>query len=241
MLLIFQVSPEFDASAVAAAPVRRGRRKCQTASTFLGSCSQLSRKNSVCKFPSLSFHTEQSHQPARTRKKKAAECAAVPDERNLQRESCTNQRTGSRAQHSDTPKRQLSSFRKKKSKTVSDGTLSRSKSLAQPDRSCVPPNAAPTPASNEFSTSEVSIVGPPPDVDTPKAIQEGSSCPSPPSVHMLLAEPCTPPCNQPPDILVPDTPERNYGVKVTWRRRKGLMLVLKEKGYLSESDAQIHS
>ncbi|XP_047431489.1 RAD9, HUS1, RAD1-interacting nuclear orphan protein 1 [Mugil cephalus] len=242
------VKPEFDTTAAAAAPVRRGRRKCQTATSFLGSCSQLSRKNSVCRFPSLSFHggsRDQSHQPKRSRKKKAAECTAVSDERNPQRESCKNQRTDSTAQYSDTPKRQLSSFRKRKSKTFSDSSSSHSKSLDQPlkqrDGRHVPPNGASTPASNEFSTPDVSSVGPPPDVDTPEVIQEGSSRPSSPLVHMLLAQPCTPPCNQPPDILAPDTPERDYGVKVTWRRRKGLMLLLKEKGYLSESDALIHS
>ncbi|KAG7225639.1 hypothetical protein INR49_005046 [Caranx melampygus] len=51
------VSPQFDISAAAAPPVRRGRRKCQSATSILDGCSQLSRKNSVCKFPSLVFQT----------------------------------------------------------------------------------------------------------------------------------------------------------------------------------------
>ncbi|TKS90541.1 Tubby-related protein 3 [Collichthys lucidus] len=52
------VSPQFDsASAAAAPPVRRGRRKCLSATSILDSCSQLSRKNTVCKFPSLKFQT----------------------------------------------------------------------------------------------------------------------------------------------------------------------------------------
>uniref|UniRef100_A0A3B4GLG6 RAD9-HUS1-RAD1 interacting nuclear orphan 1 n=1 Tax=Pundamilia nyererei TaxID=303518 RepID=A0A3B4GLG6_9CICH len=150
------VRPQFDISVATAPPVRRGRRKCQSATSILDSCSQLSRKNSG----------------------------------------------------------QFASVRKK---TVCASTL----------------------PCEEFSTTEVSSVCPPPDVDTPKAMEERNISPSTPCGHLLLAQPCTPPCNESPDILVADTPERDYGMKVTWRRRKNLMVLLKQRGHLSEADKWI--
>ncbi|XP_044199329.1 RAD9, HUS1, RAD1-interacting nuclear orphan protein 1 [Thunnus albacares] len=244
------VSPQFDSSLAAAPPVRRGRRKCHSATSILDSCSQLSRKNSVCKFPSLTFETrsrDQPHQPRHTRRKKATESAVVPDAGNQPPRSCQNTSAVSSAQCLDTPKRQLATIRKGNVETYSSGVASSSRCLdesppIQVTGKCrIPADRASTPASKEFSTTDVSSVCSPPDVDTPKAVQEESSCPSSPSVHSLLAQPCTPPCNQPPDILVADTPERDYGVKVTWRRRRGLMLLLKERGHLSDSDALIPS
>uniref|UniRef100_A0A3B4V546 RAD9-HUS1-RAD1 interacting nuclear orphan 1 n=1 Tax=Seriola dumerili TaxID=41447 RepID=A0A3B4V546_SERDU len=207
------VSPQFDSSVVAAPPLRRGRRKCQSATSILDGCSQLSRKN-----------------------------------RNQPRGSCQIKKTVSSAQYLDTPKRQSTSIRRRSVERFSDGATSSSRCLDQPKtcslqgkRCRLPADSASTPASSEFRPSEFSSVGPPPDVDTPKVIQEGSSCVPSPIMHLLLAEPCTPPCNQPPDILVADTPERDYGLKVTWRRRMGLMLLLKDRGHLSDSDVLIQS
>ncbi|XP_070710195.1 RAD9, HUS1, RAD1-interacting nuclear orphan protein 1 [Pempheris klunzingeri] len=241
------VSPQFDSSLAAAPPARRGRRKCQSATSILDSCSQLSRKKSVCKFPSLSFQTrsrDQSHQPKSTRAKKATESTVVSAAGNQSWGSRQIKRTVSSAQHSDTPQRQLTSIRKRNVERLSDGAASSSRCLDKPEtapvhvreRCRIPEDDASTPVSNALSS-----VGPPPDVDTPKVIEEGSSCPPPTSLHLLRLRPCTPPPNQPSDILAADTPERDYGVKVTWRRRRGLMLLLKERGHLSESDALIHS
>lgn len=247
--LILQVSPQFDSSLTAAPPVRRGRRKCQSATSIIDSCSQLSRKNSVCKFPSLSFHRrprDQSHHPKRICTKKATESAVVSDKGNQTRGSCEIKRTVSNAQFLDTPKRQLASIRKRDVERFCDGSASSSSCLDQPEtppirvteRCRISAEGVSTPAS-----TEVSSVDPPSDVDTPKAVQDTNSCPSFSSVglHSLLAQPCTPPHNQPPVILVADTPERDYGLKVTWRRRMGLMLLLKDRGHLSDSDVLIHS
>ncbi|XP_051248376.1 RAD9, HUS1, RAD1-interacting nuclear orphan protein 1 [Dicentrarchus labrax] len=246
------VSPQFDGSLAAAPPVRRGRRKCHSSTSILDSCSQLSRKNSVCKFPSLTFQTrsrDQANQPKSTRAKKDTERTVVSDAGNQPRGSCRIKRTVSSAQFSDTPKRQTTSIRKRNVERFSAAAASSSRHLDQlqtpsiqvTERCGIPADGSSTPASNEFITSEVSGVGPPPDVDTPEVIQEGRSCPSSASVHLLVPQSCTPPCNQPPDILVSDTPERDYGVKVTWRRRRGLMLLMKERGHLSDSDVFTHS
>ncbi|KAM6895289.1 RAD9, HUS1, RAD1-interacting nuclear orphan protein 1 [Xenentodon cancila] len=246
------VNPQFDFSVAAAAPVRRGRRKCQSTTRILDSCSQLSRKNSVCKFPSLSFHTgsrDQPRNPKGTRTKEVAERAVVSEVKNHPQGSCQRRVTASSVHCSETPKRQLDTIRKRNTGTFSDRASSHCMSLDQPgiqstegtERCRIPADGISTPASTEFSTSEVSSAGPPPDVDTPKIRQEGSDCSSSLCGHSLLGQQCTLPCNQQPDILVADTPERDYGVKVTWRRRKGLMLMLKEKGHLSESDVIIHN
>ncbi|XP_034719141.1 RAD9, HUS1, RAD1-interacting nuclear orphan protein 1 [Etheostoma cragini] len=246
------VRPQFDRSVAAALPGRRGRRKCHSATSILDSCSQLSRKKSVCKFPALSFQTrsrDQSHQPKNTSTKKSTESTVVCDVGNEPQGSHQIKRTVSGAQYSNTPKRQPASIRKRNVERVSDGAASSSRCLDRTktpssyvtEKCRIPGDGVSTPACNEYSTTEVNSVNMPPDVDTPKVIQEGKSCPTSTSLHLLQAQPCTPPCNHPPDILVADTPERDYGVKVTWRRRKGLMLMLKQRGYLSDSDALIHS
>lgn len=231
--------------------MRRGRRRCQSATTILHSCSQLSRKSSVCKFPSLTFKTrsrDQTCQPRSKHKKKATESTVGSDTGNQAQEVCQT-RTISCAQCSDTPKRQTTSIRTRKVKRHSDGASSFTRSVNQPEtptaqveeRCRFLANGASTPASNELSNTEVSSIGPPPDVDTPKVIQEESSDPSPAGLHLLMPQSCTLLCSQPPEILVTDTPERDYGLKVTWRRRKSQMLLLKERGHLSESDVLIRS
>lgn len=236
--LIFQVRPQFDISVATAPPVRRGRRKCQSATSILDSCSQLSRKNSVCKFPQLLFKTgskDQTQQPKGISNKKAIESTDVG------RKPAEKRRTVSAAQCSNLPKGSLPH--------AADDTSSHQRCLAEPDRPSVqvsercriPAVCASTLPCEEFSTTEVSSVSPPPDVDTPKAMEERNISPSTPCGHLLLAQPCTPPCNGSPDILVADTPERDYGMKVTWRRRKNLMVLLKQRGHLSEADALIQS
>uniref|UniRef100_A0A8C7VL64 Uncharacterized protein n=1 Tax=Oncorhynchus mykiss TaxID=8022 RepID=A0A8C7VL64_ONCMY len=61
------------------------------------------------------------------------------------------------------------------------------------------------------------------------------SCPPDFFLRLLLpaSQPMTPPHTVTSEILATDTPERDYGVKVTWRRRKGLMRLLRDRGYLS--------
>lgn len=232
--------------------MRRGRRKCPSATSILDSCSQLSRKNSVCKFPSLTFQTrsrDQPHQQKSKRTKRATERTVVSHAGNQPQGSCQIKGVLSGAQNTDTPKRQTTSIRKRNLERFSDSAASSSRRSDQPEtpsvqvkeRCRIPADCASTPASNEFSTTEDGSVDPPPDVDTPKVIQEGSSRLSPTSLHLLQPRSCTPPCNQPPDILVADTPERDYGLKVTWRRRRGLMLFLKERGHLSDLNVLIHS
>lgn len=71
-------------------------------------------------------------------------------------------------------------------------------------------------------SSSVKQVGLPPD-------QKENSLPSC-SLHTS-----TPESPEPGPVLVKDTPEEKYGVKVTWRRRQHLLTYLRERGKLSKS------
>nr|XP_057934441.1 RAD9, HUS1, RAD1-interacting nuclear orphan protein 1 [Doryrhamphus excisus] len=174
------VSPQFDTS-VAAKPSRR-KRKCHSVTSILDTCSQLSRKSSVCKFLPLAFQSG----PQGQHNAKQANAAVSGG-------------------HQETPKRVV-----RRRKNVKDASA----------------------VGASISSSSICT---PPDVDTPKVTREDGSS----SAHWILAQPCTPPHHQMPDVLVPDTPERHYGLKVTWRRRTNLMLMLKERGLLSECDMLI--
>uniref|UniRef100_A0A1A8QTZ3 RAD9-HUS1-RAD1 interacting nuclear orphan 1 n=1 Tax=Nothobranchius rachovii TaxID=451742 RepID=A0A1A8QTZ3_9TELE len=241
------VNPQFDCSA--APPVRRGRRRCQSATSILDKCSQLPRKTRVCKFPSLSFQSgtrDKFQKPKSTATKKGAETIVLSKVRNQPQGSCERER--GRYSESETLKKQFGSLRKRNADPVSEGAASHKECSDQPgtqsaevtNRCRIPAEGVSTPSSAELNATEVSNVNPPPEADTPKPKQRGGS-PSCSSVLFLLAQPCTPPCNKPPAVLVEDTPEEDYGVKATWRRRKALMMMLKEKGYLSESDSRTHN
>lgn len=227
--------------------MRRGKRKCQSATSVIDSCSKLSRKNSVCKFPSLSFHRktrDQTQQPKLISTKKATESAVVSDKAIQTPGLCDFQGTVSNAHFLDTPRRQPASIRKRNVERFPGGAASSSRGPDQPEtppvqlakRCRISTESVSTPAPTEISAD------PPPDVDTPEAVPDRTRSPTLPieGLQILLVRPCTP-HNLPPDSLVPDTPERDYGLKVTWRRRRGLMLLLKEKGHLSNSDVVIHS
>ncbi|XP_019749250.1 RAD9, HUS1, RAD1-interacting nuclear orphan protein 1 [Hippocampus comes] len=108
-------------------------------------------------------------------------------------------------------------------------------------------DGAPCFSSSNLPIEEGTSICVPPNVDTPKVQLQGacassstsfsSSC----SALWLLAQPFTPPRCQPPDMLVPDTPERDYNLKVTWRRRTWLMGMLEERKQLAECNKLITS
>ncbi|NXC70805.1 RHNO1 protein, partial [Anhinga anhinga] len=80
----------------------------------------------------------------------------------------------------------------------------------------------------------------PPDVETPQmpAARSWRCSSTPPRASSHAWHPGgelaagTDPCGtgEPPAVLVTDTPEREYGVRVTWRRRPCLMRHLQERG-----------
>lgn len=241
---VSQVSPQFDAAAIAALPVKRGRRgQTGAAASIIGSYSQVSvKKSSVCKFPTLTFASRNQAQPKRTLKRKAPECAGGSDT-GKEPLGLRPEKTSS-VNDLETPSRKVHSARKRHVARHSDGEASSSRSLDQPGPPATqvtkgPAGSAVTPPPSEWSNSNIACFGPPPDVDTPNVLQESSSDPVHTFFQVFLPEPVTPPGCQQPDILIKDTPERDYGLKVTWRRRTRLMLSLKESGRLSDSDVSV--
>ncbi|KAM5262985.1 RAD9, HUS1, RAD1-interacting nuclear orphan protein 1 [Ctenodactylus gundi] len=85
----------------------------------------------------------------------------------------------------------------------------------------------------------------PPDIQTPGAspVREGPAAPehkdnSLPSFVFHTGAPSSP---EPGPVLVKDTPEEKYGLKVTWRRRRHLFVYLRERGRLSRSQFLVQS
>lgn len=207
IVFIFQVSPQFQTSDSAAAPARRGRRRCQSSTSVLHS------RTSVCKYPSLTFKSRLKNQPHPTQ---------------------STRKTA--AQNSDAAKRRV---KRGDAVRCPDGAASSSRCLLQPEAPSDPvEHRGRTPATP--ASAQPGRLGPPPTVETPDAIKEPSERPSPGPLHRFLHRSCSP-SNQPSDLLVADTPERDYGLKVTWRRRKDLMAMMKERGHLCDADVLIHS
>lgn len=77
------------------------------------------------------------------------------------------------------------------------------------------------------------------DIQTPES-SSGKEGPIPPdqrenSLSNYSLHTSTPESPDPGPVLVKDTPEEKYGVKVTWRRRRNLFTYLQERGKLSNS------
>ncbi|XP_076009852.1 RAD9, HUS1, RAD1-interacting nuclear orphan protein 1 [Genypterus blacodes] len=235
------VSPQFDPLVEAASPVKRGRRRClDPATSIVDRSSRHSKKTSVCKFPSLSFETKSRecfHPPRQTRRKAATEVSASRPRGSRQIKSTASHPSGRIA---SVGKRNVKQVEVSADAASSSRCLDphEASSIVVTEKRKIPESAASTPPATKFRTPDVSFACTPPDVDTPNALHEGNSCTSSPFLYLLM--PGSPP-STPPDILVADTPERDYGVKVTWRRRRSLMLLLKERGNLSDSEVLIHS
>uniref|UniRef100_A0A3P9KLW4 Si:ch73-352p4.5 n=1 Tax=Oryzias latipes TaxID=8090 RepID=A0A3P9KLW4_ORYLA len=212
------VQPQFDISATP--PFRRGRRNCQSVTRILDTCNELSRKHKVCKYPSLLFlraERDKSHNPSGQRTKKGAEVTSMPEDQ--PQGSCQSKRTV------------LTAHKRRRNPQKSlNRAASHSEYLHQPENQLIEVTEESRTPPGGCSSPRLGNVDPPPEVDTPTMKQ--NSCPMSPPVCSLLADPSSPQCHLHPDVLVSDTPERDYGVKVTWRRRKGLMIILKERGLL---------
>ncbi|XP_069619109.1 RAD9, HUS1, RAD1-interacting nuclear orphan protein 1 [Ranitomeya imitator] len=80
----------------------------------------------------------------------------------------------------------------------------------------------------------------PPDIRTPETSPNRNSLLSTcaaetPLIRRRAGAPDTPPAAGPGQILAEDTPEHEYGLRLTWRRRQGLMTFLKSRGRLKSS------
>lgn len=86
-------------------------------------------------------------------------------------------------------------------------------------------------------TPETNTVCTPPHIETPEMVHSDSSF----FLHLVYYpnQSNTPTMNQTSALLVKDTPERDYGLKVTWRKRKNVMKLLTERGQLLVNEAMI--
>ncbi|KAM9311463.1 RAD9, HUS1, RAD1-interacting nuclear orphan protein 1 [Gastrophryne carolinensis] len=103
------------------------------------------------------------------------------------------------------------------------------------------PESPPPPPQERSSDSAVL----PPDIQTPDVSPDHSRSPvpvtadAPTPVSRRRGDPNTPLGNGPGQVLAEDTPEHEYGVRVTWRRRQALMKYLKSRGRLKSSQVLV--
>ncbi|XP_010890916.2 RAD9, HUS1, RAD1-interacting nuclear orphan protein 1 [Esox lucius] len=239
------VTPQFEQLPPSVPRGRRGRKTCISASNILDRSSQLLRKSSVCKFPSLSFERRSSAQPLRRKRadvKNAFEFAVRgPQSVQVHEIGSLSNQLDTKTPKLRTSLRERTTDRRRLSEVTPEGEASTSGrcveflttpgNVARPTKSpAICTAVTPVSATN---TPDKDNVFSPPDVETPELHHNGSSS----SFLRFLLPPSQPP--SPPHclILAADTPERDYGVKVTWRRRKGLMRLLRDRGNLSNAEA----
>ncbi|XP_059040491.1 RAD9, HUS1, RAD1-interacting nuclear orphan protein 1 isoform X1 [Mustela lutreola] len=79
----------------------------------------------------------------------------------------------------------------------------------------------------------------PPDIQTPESsfVKEGPVSPNQRECSLLSGSfhTSTPKSPEAGPVLVKDTPEEKYGIKVTWRRRRHLFTYLRERGKLNKN------
>lgn len=241
------MSPQFDQSKHPEVGQKRRRgwhSQSQSVSSarFNSKCWNI-RKTSTCKYPSLSFDNGIADGLHVKRKGLRRETEA-----DVHQASQTFGPEPSNAQaevNLATPRRTHSLWRKCKRSTI---TLNRThEGSAENQRVCSPSvsdkgrrmtfNTGPYESSVGFSSPNVVSDLIAPDIDTPEMPQKTMPSSKCSLSHLFL--PSTPPhCNN-SEILVQDTPERDYGLKVTWRKRKELMRLLIKRGQLTNQQVGV--
>ncbi|XP_028661397.1 RAD9, HUS1, RAD1-interacting nuclear orphan protein 1 [Erpetoichthys calabaricus] len=232
------VKSQFESGEQLQFPPRRQKQYHTESTSSYGTSFSISRisktkKSSVCKFPALSFN-EASEVPQRQkcapragkpilRNKGLLTCKVTEDESlpPLSRNTSVFQKAGQGA-------KKLATNEAKEYTTNNDGQL------REPENST---------RFGDLSTNDAST---PPTVYTPVA----NLCSSVGEHHKhspvmdlrflnyIAQTPCAVDHN---DILVQDTPEKEYGLKVTWRRRKTVMKYLKDRGKLTRSEILVNA
>ncbi|XP_072309895.1 RAD9, HUS1, RAD1-interacting nuclear orphan protein 1 [Eucyclogobius newberryi] len=229
------VTPQFDVS-LPAIPTKR-RRRCLSSTSVRGNFTQQSRKGSVCssRFPTLLFETKSRELHCEKERKKASDyCTSSASNNSCHQGFCQNSNTMCK-RVKDKKDLYQNNVIKAHSGRVTD--LCQVQSVIPSEASCISPEDPSSHSSKHCTNADIAPALPKP--TSLKITEENSTCSR--AVNLLCSSPaCTPSSSRTLDILVPDTPESDYGVKVTWRRRKREMLLLKEKGYLSDLDSMIY-
>ncbi|XP_066523355.1 RAD9, HUS1, RAD1-interacting nuclear orphan protein 1 [Hoplias malabaricus] len=237
----------------------RGKKKNRHPTHTMNSTSILSlpqvRKTTACKYSALSFQTSAAL-PQRGNKalcKKTALCAAeTPNAQSVRHFQGDNNQTVSPNNQNEVPtdssKQRTSVSAKRQTATASKATVTSfraSKIVKTPlgfkTGKSSSPDSLDTPTSNRNYTPNTSNDFTPPNIETPE-MAHSEHCHSSSIFRLLFSptQPKTPPRTESLGLLVKDTPERDYGLKVTWRRRKKLMNLFTERGQLLVNEAMIN-
>ncbi|XP_017349597.1 RAD9, HUS1, RAD1-interacting nuclear orphan protein 1 [Ictalurus punctatus] len=211
----------------------RGQRKKKNhlpASSLTTSHSTQVRRSTVCKYPSLLFDTSNSVPPrCRRGLGKESTRSHVGDPPEIRPPQSHSDGTVSPVGRDDTPRPNSLNTR------GNNATTSGAKHIGS---AAGKPRTPPSSVTARTSTPETSSVLTPPHIQTPEMPRREHPASS--SVLSLLFspnQPRTPP--QTENLLVRDTPESEYGLKVTWRRRKKLRRLLTERGQLLDTEVMI--
>lgn len=210
---------------------RRGQRKKKNqlpaSSLTTTSHSTQVRRSTVCKYPSLLFDTSNSVPPRCRRvlgKESARSHVGDPPERRP-----PQSHSDGTVSPDDTPRPNSLNTR------GNNASTSGAKHIGF---AAGKPTTPPSSVTARTPTPETSSVLTPPHIQTPEMPRREHPAAS--SVLSLLFspnQPRTPPRTE--NVLVRDTPESEYGLKVTWRRRKKLRRLLTERGQLLDTEAMI--
>ncbi|CAL8385909.1 unnamed protein product [Gadus morhua 'NCC'] len=224
-------------------------------------------KTSVCKFPTLSFDrgptptSDINGQPKQTRTKKSNKVSVAAQSSTNRQQPQQPQLKPQPQQQQQQPQQQASmvaplpnqqTSKRRTRGTQGDAPTSSSAAAERPPpqppgRPAGGSHQSPAPltttspprsATSETPGAVYCIVPSPSDLDTPEVLPGGRGSRSA-RVYPLLGTPSQECRQSQPETLVADTPEQDYGLRVTWRRRKGLMMALEKGGYLSKVDALV--
>ncbi|KAL7857981.1 hypothetical protein AOLI_G00180830 [Acnodon oligacanthus] len=248
------VSPQFTSlEDTAVRQGGRGKKKnrlpANTINTSILSLPQVSR-NTACKYSALSFETSTSTPQRQIQHKKTATCAGeTPKAQSIKHSQSDTDKTVSPNNQNEVPaegSRQTPLITARRHITAtSEATVTHfwtSEMVKTPLAFIVGKQRTAgfinTPSSKGNYTPDTSTVFTPPHVETPE-MAHSEHCRSSSVLHLLFSpsQSKTPPRTQSLGLLVKETPERDYGLKVTWRRRKNLMKLLTQRGQLLVSEA----
>lgn len=191
------------------------------------------RRSAVCKYPALLFEPSISvplrHHGGLGKKSSVGHVGDSPEIRPPQNHS---DGTGSPVSRNEMPR--PSSLNTRWDNMSASGAKVTPKHTGFGAGKPTTPSSLPT----RISTPDVSSVLTPPHIETPKMAHcEQLASSSVLSLLFSQNHPRTPPRTE--KVLVRDTPESDYGLKVTWRRRKKLLRLLTERGQLLGTEAVI--
>lgn len=248
-IIHLQVSPQFSSRDIKEVSRGRGKNHSGTRSnTATGLSLHHNKRTAVCKYSALPFDTNTAQHRHKNLQTKTTIQQPTKD---LRYSWAKKDRPGSSGNLNkelvETPR--SSSLRKGVQRSTATSVV-RPVASRRTEVSSIPHNHenekrtsngfVNTPVSKEGQTPNTTSVPAPPEIETPE-MPHFSGVSSASVSHLLIPpnQAKTPPRTQNTGVLVEDTPEKDYGLRVTWRRRKGLMKILIDRGKLLVTDTKV--